>query len=259
MPNIALVSPCGGTGRSTLTATLTALVSRSNGWSLAVECDPQNLLALHFGAEQAVDEGLASQALRGQAWNAAALVARDGSLVLPFGPLAPLALIDWERRLVVEPDWLWAHLDRLVRPPGAWVFIDTPRTPSVLARQAARAADAVLLVLRADGAALGLLDTALDALDAKITLAVVNSYDPALALQSEVVAALYERLGERLSPHLIHRDEALPEAFAQRRFPGDYAPHAQAMQDIHGLLRWIRQRCASMSPTAGPTAGRTLG
>jgi len=246
MPRIAIVSPCGGSGRSTLTASLATLAARSGVWGLALECDPQNLLALHFGAEHAPAEGLASRAARGQVWNTAALAASDGTLVLPFGHMDAPALVDWERRLIVEPDWLTARLATLAQPDDGWTFIDTPRAPSVLTRQAVRAADAALLVLRADGAALSLLDQALAMLEDRPTLAVVNAFDPARVLQTDVMAALYERLGERLSPYPIHRDEAIPEAFARRMSPEDHAAHAQVIHDLHGLLRWIQRQCRTM-------------
>jgi len=243
---VALVSPCGGTGRSTLTASLATLAARSGFWSLAVEFDPQNLLALHFGADGPPGEGLASRAARGQVWNTAALAASDGTLVLPFGAMDAPALVDWERRLVAEPDWLFARLDTLARPAEGWTFIDTPRAPSVLARQAIRAADAVLLVLHANGANVALLNSALELLEGKPTLAVVNAFEPGRVLQSDVLTLLFERLGERLSPYPIHRDEAIPEAFARRVSPDDHAAHAQVIHDLNGLLRWIQRQCRPM-------------
>jgi len=247
MPCIAIVSPCGGSGRSTLTASLATLTARSGVWALAVECDPQNLLALHFGAEQAPVDGLASRAAQGQVWNTAALAASDGTLILPFGAMDAPALVDWQRRLIVEPDWLGARLDTLARPAESWTFIDTARAPSVLARQAVRAADAVLLVLRADGASVALLESTLQLFEDKPVLAVVNAFDPGRTLQHEVLAVLYERLGERLSPYPVHRDEAIPEAFARRMSPEDHAAHAQVIHDLHGLLRWIQRQCRLMT------------
>ncbi len=246
MPSIAIVSPCGGAGRSTLVASMATLAARSGVWGLAVECDPQNLLALHFGADRAPSEGLASRAARGQVWNTAALAASDGTLVLPFGAMDAPALVDWERRLIVEPDWLLTRLDTLARPTDSWTFIDAPRAPSVLTRQAVRAADAVLVVLRADGASTALLEQTLEALADKPTLAVVNAFDPSRVLQTDVMATLYERLGERLSPYPVHRDEAIPEAFARRMAPGDHAPHSQVVHDLHGLLRWIQRQCRTI-------------
>jgi cellulose synthase operon protein YhjQ len=246
MPSVAIVSPSGGAGRSTLAASLATLAARSGVWGLAVECDPQNLLALHFGAEQAPLEGLASRAARGLVWNTAALAASDGTLVLPFGAMEPPALVDWERRLVIEPDWLAQRLDTLARPADGWTFIDTPRWPAVLARQAVRAADVTLVVLRADGASVALLDPILAMLEGTPALAVVNSYDPARTLQADVMAALHDRLGARLSPHPVHRDEAIPEAFARRMAPEDHSAHAQVVHDLHGLLRWIQRQCRTM-------------
>jgi cellulose synthase operon protein YhjQ len=246
MPSIAIVSPVGGAGRTTLTACLAATATRGGQWSLAVEFDPQNLLALHFGADHPPADGLVSRASRGQAWNTAALAASDGTLVLPFGAMDAPALVDWERRLIVEPDWLYARLDTLARPPDGWTFIDTPRTPSVLTRQAVRAADATLLVLQANGTAMALLENALDMLDDRPTLVVVNTFEPGRVLQTDVVALLYERLGDRLSPYPVHRDEAVPEAFARRLAPGDQAPHAQVVHDLNGLLGWIQRQCRTM-------------
>ena len=246
MPTIALVSPCGGAGRSTLAASLATLAARAGRWGLAVECDPQNLLALHFGAEHPPFDGLASRAARGQPWNTAALSASDGTLILPFGLLEAPALVDWERRLITEPDWLLARLETLARPADGLTFIDAPRAPAVLARQAVRAADAALLVLRADGASIALLEAALDSLGDKPVLVVVNAFDPARTLQSDIMATLFERLGQRLAPYPIHRDEAIPEAFARRVALGDHAPHSQCVHDLHGLLGWIRRQCRTM-------------
>jgi cellulose synthase operon protein YhjQ len=246
MPSVAIVSPCGGIGRSTLAASLATLTTRSGAWSLAVECDPQNLLALHFGAAQAPAEGLASRAARGQVWNTAALAASDGTLVLPFGALEPQAVVDWERRLVAEPDWLAARLHTLARPADGWTFLDTPRWPAILARQAVHAADIVLLVLRADGASAALLEPTLSLLEDLPLLAVINAYEPSRNLQADVLAALQARLGARLAPHPVHRDEAIPEAFARRMSPEDHCAHAQVVHDLHGLLRWIQRQYRTM-------------
>ena len=86
MPSIALVSPCGGSGRSTLTASLATLAARSGVWGLAVEMDPQNLLALHFGADSAPAEGLSGgSALARLGLGRACTGARRCSARLGFG------------------------------------------------------------------------------------------------------------------------------------------------------------------------------
>ena len=112
--------------------------------------------------------------------------------------------------------------------------------------------DATLLVLRADGPSISLLEPTLTILEDRPVFAVVNAYDPARTLQADLMAALFERLGEKLSPYPIHRDEAIPEAFARRMSPEDHAAHAQVIHDLHGLLRWIQRQCRPMTePRSG--------
>jgi hypothetical protein len=64
-------------------------------------------------------------------------------------------------------------------------------------------------------------------------------------------AALLERLGPALCPYPIHRDEAVPEAFARQAALPDAAPHAQATHDLQGAWRWLQARFA---PTAHQAA-----
>jgi cellulose synthase operon protein YhjQ len=246
MPTLALLSPCGGTGRSTLTAALASVSARRKTWSLAVEFDPQNALALHFGADTAPTDGLASRAARQLAWNTAALSAADGTLVLPFGALDSPALVDWERRLIVEPDWLHARLESIASPADGWIYIDTPRWPSTLARQGLAASDVALVVLRADPQSVQLLSDMRHLSEDRSALFVVNQYDPTRRLQSDCLSILREKLGDALCPVPVQRDEAVPEAFARRLGIEDHAAHAQAVHDVHGLLAWIRRQYRTM-------------
>jgi cellulose synthase operon protein YhjQ len=246
MIRIALVSLGGGNGRSTLTASLTRLAARGGHWALAVECDPQNLLGLHFGLDGPPADGLASRAAQERAWNTAALAAPDGALILPFGSLTAPALVDWQRQLIAEPDWLGCRLNEIERPHSGWTFMDAPRAPSILARQSVRASDAVLLVLHADSICLSLLDAAIEMSEGRRLMAVVNAYDPSRALQTDILGRFFERLGERLCPYPVHRDEAVPEAFAHRAAVIDHAPHSQVAHDLHGLLRWIGRQSRAM-------------
>ena len=238
MPSLAVVSLAGGVGRTTLTAALATLTARAGHAALAVDWDPQNLLALHFGLEAPPAEGLAANAAAGKPWDTSALQDADGAVVLPYGRL--------DHELARHDDWLAEQLAQLDLPMGAsghaWTFIDTARAPSRHAVQAMRAADSVLLVLRADPGALALLPQALALARSQPLLAVINGFDASRPLQQGVRAALQARLGSRLVPHVVHRDEAVPEAFARLAPLHQQAPHAQATHDLHGLLRWLEGR-----------------
>jgi len=246
MPSLAVVSLAGGVGRTTLTAALATLAARAGHAALAVDWDPQNLLALHFGLEAPPAEGLAANAAAGLPWHPSALRSADGAVVLPFGQLDTAQLRRQHPQMADSSDWLAEKLDQLDLPAGpsgqSWTFIDTPRAPSQRTLQALRAADAVLLVLRADPGALALLPQALELAAAQPLLAVINGFDASRPLQQGVRAALQARLGARLVPHVVHRDEAVPEAYARLAPLHEVAPHAQAAHDLHGLLRWLDGR-----------------
>ncbi len=242
MPSVSLISACGGVGRSTLTAALASETARAGHWSLALECDPQNLLALHFGAEQAPADGLMSRSMKGRAWNTAALRAADGTLVLPFGALDADLLGRCMQRMLAEPDWLATRLAALDRPAAGWVWLDTARAPSVFATEAVRASDAVLLVLRADPVSLSLLEPVLASLPGKPLAAVVNQYEPERSGQAEILASLQQRLGAALAPFPLPRSEALLTAFLARLAPADQAPDDPYTTHLRGLLQWLRLR-----------------
>lgn len=255
MPSLAVMSVAGGVGRTTLAATLATLAARTGHASLAVDWDPQNLLALHFGEQQPPAEGLAANAASGRPWQGSALRSADGALVLPFGRLSLEQLRDWYPQMARDRHWLAERLAQIdLAPPSgaaAWTFIDTPRSPSLLTEQALLASDAVLLVLRADPGAVALLPEALALAAGRPLLAVINGFDASRPLQQGVRAALRERLGERLVPHVVHRDEAVPESFARLGPLPELEPQAQATHDLFGLLRWLQTRLA---PAGGSDA-----
>ena len=246
MPSLAVISLAGGVGRTTLAATLATLAARAGHASLAVDWDPQNLLALHFGMEHPPAEGLAANAANGLPWQGSALRSADGAVVLPFGRLNVEQLRDWYPQMARDRGWLAERLAQIAPPATAsarqWTFLDTPRAPSLLTEQAMLAADAVLLVQRADPGALALLPQALAMAATRPLLAVLNGFDASRPLQQGVRAALQARLGARLVPHVVHRDEAVPEAWARLAALPEQAPHAQATHDMHGLLRWLEAR-----------------
>ena len=245
MPSVAVISLAGGVGRTTLAATLATLAARNGRSSLAVDWDPQNLLALHFGLQQPPAEGLAANVAAGRPWQTSALRSAGGALVLPFGRLTVDQLRDWYPQMARERGWLAAQLSKIELDQTAgpsWTFIDTPRAPSLLVEQALLAADAAMLVLRADPGAMALLPEALAIAADKPVIAVINGFDASRPLQQGVRAALLSRLGARLAPHVVHRDEAVPEAFARLSSVADLAQHAQATHDLFGLMRWLEER-----------------
>lgn len=241
MQRLALVSICGGVGRSTLAALLATASARQGRWSLLLEWDPRNTLAWFLGARHGGREGMARAALDDVSWQTAGLRADDGTLLLPFGRLTPSEEAAFAWHMAEDPHWLRKRLDLLDAPAGGSVFIDTPAGPSAYQRQAVQAADAVLLVMRADIVGTVLLDQALGLAGDRPVAAVLNDLDITRPSQNAALRQLRDLLGERLVPYPVHRDEVVPQAMALNLALPDHAPQSQAMHDLHGVLAWLQR------------------
>lgn len=241
MQRLAIVSICGGVGRSTLTAMLATLAARQGRWSLLVEWDPRPVTAWAMGARHGSREGLARAALDQQPWESACLQADDGTLLLPFGRLTPSEEAGFAWHMAEEPQWLARQLEQLEAPDNGLLFIDTPTGPSVYQRQAVQAADAVLLVTRADMVGTVLLDQGLALAGERPVAVVVNELDITRPSQNDALRRLRAALGGQLVPYPIHRDEAVAQAMALNVALPDHAPKSQAMHDLHGVLAWLQR------------------
>lgn len=237
----ALVSICGGVGRSTLSALLAMAVARQGQWSLLLEWDPRNVLSWYLGARYGGRGGMARAALDGVSWQAAGLRADDGTLLLPFGRLTPSEEAGFAWHMAEDPHWLAKQLDSLEAPAQSSVFLDTPAGPSPYQRQAVQAADAVLVVMRADMIGSVMLDQSLALAADRPVAVVVNELDISRPSQNAVMRQLREHLGERLVPYPVHRDEVVPQAMALNLALPDHAPQSQAMHDLHGVLAWLQR------------------
>lgn len=241
MKTIALVSACGRAGRTSLTAILASMLVRRGYDTLAVECDPQNLLALHLGLSTPPVRGLSSEPSDTSTWADTAWQNSDGVAFVPFGQIDFDALVAFEHTLATQPDWLRGRLAMLATTDEMLVLVDAARLPSVYAAQAIRAADYVLVLLQAEGeffATLGHADGWV-AQGGQAHGYLVNAFDTGRTLQHDVLSALLETLGPRLAPYLIHRDESIPAAFAKLSFVFDLFPQSLAVHDLQGACDWL--------------------
>ncbi|RZF31450.1 cellulose synthase operon protein YhjQ [Paraburkholderia sp. UYCP14C] len=243
MKTIAVVSTAGGTGRTTLTATLAVLLARRGRQVVALDFDPQNMLGAQLGIDGLAATGL-SQALldADTAWHAYTWRNADGVLFVPYGAVSAAQSTQCDARLAAEPRWLADALAELDLPRDGVVLIDTARYPSQQAEHALRCADLALCVTPPEPAACATLVARLAALrDACAQLRViVNRLNPARDMQRDVLAMLGAALGDNLPlAQRVHLDVALPESFARGTWPFDDAPHSQASHDLQGLANWL--------------------
>lgn len=255
---IAMISTVGGSGRTTLTASLAVLLARRGRAAVALDFDPQNLLAAHLGLDTFAQAGLGSALATGSdAWQTPTWRNADGVLFAPYGELAAPERIVAEARLAERPRWLADAIARIDLPPTGVVLIDTPRYPSVQAEQAVRCADLVLCVTPPEPAACATLARRLNALsDARAEIKIiVNRLNPAREMQRDALAMLRVAAGDAgtLMPR-VHLDAALPEAFARGTWFFDDAPYSQASHDLQGIASrlegWLDERRAKLATQA---------
>lgn len=241
MRRIAVVSICGGVGRSTVSALLATLHARQGRWSLLVEWDPRPVAAWTMGARHSGREGLARAALDRTPWESSCLQADDGTLLLPFGRLTPSEEAAFAWHMAEDPSWLAQRLEQLDAPEDGLVFIDTPTGPSVYQRQAVQAADGVLLLTHADMIGTVLIDQGLALAGERPVAVAVNQLDVTRPSQNDALKRLRAALGAQLVPYPVHRDEAVAQAMSLNVALPDHAPKSQAMHDLHGILAWVQR------------------
>ncbi|MGY8524059.1 cellulose biosynthesis protein BcsQ [Paracidovorax citrulli] len=255
MKTIAIIAPMGGAGRTTMTAALAALLAERGHATLALECDPRNLLGLHFGMPEAPENGLAAAMLdeAGDAWAATGMRSEEGVLFIPWGDgmrIAPDGDDAVLRRLLTQPRWLRERLAQVDLPADAVALIDTPAWPAPQVTLALAAADLALVLVPPEPEACATL--------ARLRLALLQAGVPAVfaatrvqaarQLHADVLALLRATLGDAMLPYQVHLDVGLPEALARGENFCKSTPHSQAAHDIQGiaawLSRWIADRVA---------------
>lgn len=251
MKLIAIASMKGGVGKTTTTANLaSALLAEQGGKGVfVVDLDPQNALHLHFDFLERSNEGICSHGVRSISLKGALRQSASGVGCFPYGAATEQERQAFQDMLRADPDWLYRELVGLGLPKNSIVLIDTPPGNTVYLQQAFRCADIVLLLLLADAGSYltlpameGWLVDALQRYPQLLAVYVVNQADNGQPLHRDMLDVLRLRLGDRLAPVSIHRDEAVPEAMAFQQSIIRYDPHGQATQDVCRLAFWVRNQ-----------------
>ena len=243
-PNtIAVVSPLGGIGRTTLTAHLATLAAAQGLPCLAIDLCAENMLGRHLGAQQATEAGWATLAAQQQWWGNAALGNSAAVDLLPFGSASAAELALLQRAWAQSGDWLGDRLKALEVPTGSLIFLDTPAWPAPLACQALTVADTVLVVLESSARAChaqALVAQALTMAPAAAHCAIViNRIDPRRPSQRSALETLRQQWGALLLPYAVHEDENITQASAHATSVCAWAPHAQSSHDLQGISQWL--------------------
>ncbi len=248
MTVIAVISPKGGVGKTTVAVNMACALAAGDHVVRLVDLDPQNALRLHLGADPADPGGLVHQTLQQNSWYYAEYDSAYGVSFVPYGKVTEFERITFEAHLTQTPDWLRDNLAELGHEPGSYTIIDTPPGPSVYVQQVLSIANLVLVVMIPDAGSYATL-TAIEGLldyycanrtDFYGSYYVLNQFDAEHPLNRDIKTVMQTVLGDRLAPYPIHRDESLSEALAFQQPAGQYAPHCQAVDDIVQLTQWMQ-------------------
>ncbi len=243
MKIIAMVSACGGVGKTTLVASQAALLSRRQIPVAALEMNRQNVLGSFLKLPDRSLSGLLAHTQDGlAAWSRATHRNEEGIDLVPFGQVDMASATAFDAMLASDPDWLASQLQKIDLAENGVVLIDTAGLPDIKTAQAIRCADLVLCVTRPEPVANASLAQFFKILraDCRELKIVVNGVSPARPLHYDMLTMLRARVGiDTLLPMRIHLDDAVPESYARGAYCFDVAPHSQAAHDLQGLANWL--------------------
>lgn len=253
MTVIAVISPKGGVGKTTVSVNLACTLAAMGRSVRMVDLDPQNAMRLHLGADPGDGNGLIHQTLQQSSWYYAEYDSAYGVSFIPYGRASEVERITFEAHLALTPNWLRDNLSALENEHGSLTIIDTPPGPSVYVQQVLSIANLVLVVMIPDAgsyATLGSIEGLMDYYCANRTdfygsYYVLNQFDAEHPLNRDIQSVMKNTLGDRLVSFPIHRDESLSEALAFQQPVRQYAPHSQAVEDIQQVSDWLLKRVDS--------------
>ncbi|GAB3629002.1 Iron-sulfur cluster carrier protein [Pandoraea terrae] len=251
---IAVASSAGGAGRTTLVANLAALLAREGVPVLALELDPQNVLASQLGLDVPPALGIVSFVDTPQRLSEAVQRPRPALALLPSGQGDAAMQARLCETLTREPAWLRQQLGHLGLPPGTVVLVDTDRYPSAVSRHAVAAADIVLGVVPLTSAGYVTLPDLMHAGARRLHI-VTNWASSPSPVNNDLYHLVKARAGSAILPMRIHRDGMLSEASARGVPVFEHAEGAQSATDIAQLADWLRAAIAASPGPATATFG----
>lgn len=221
----------GGVGTSSIVAALGYALHQLGQKVLLVDMCPQNILGLHMGLDLAPAKGWARATLDQQPWHEQAWSVEPDLCVLPYGQLQATESEQLDAQLRADPH-MWSQRQRLLADAFDWIVFDLPQ--QLPGHCNGPRCELPITVLNADAACHALLQPTLS----EASCLLVNRFNAARQLQRDLLLIWQHRYAHKLLPLILHADEAMAEALAQREPAGRYAPGSLIAQDILSLASW---------------------
>jgi cellulose synthase operon protein YhjQ len=239
---VAVVSPKGGVGKTTLSAGLATMLRLHGGQTLAIDLDPQSALQYHLQVSPDV-AGMGNASLLGENWRSLLLPGSAGTQLLPYGQLNEEERRTLERYLDSDPQWLARQLANMNLGENDVVVIDTPPGRTAYLEQVLAVADHVLVAVTADAASYQTLDQMEFLLKANrarqaptVCSYVINQFDASRVFCRDMLVVLQRRLGNQLLG-VVRVDHDISEALAYGRNPLEGTCTSDGCKDMLALGR----------------------
>jgi cellulose synthase operon protein YhjQ len=238
LPMLAIFSLAGGTGKTSLAATLARGLALRGEKIVLADTTAQGLLPIYFGLHE-LRAGAVHEIEAGAEGGTGTLVlamhsGRGGEDAGRRAALADEIILrgEGQDRMVLDlatgSDWL---IRRLVEMHPTVLVPIAPDINSVMSLQAV------------ERLFHGVMDSQRRPL---LPVYVLNQFDASLPLHLDIREVFRRRLGDRLARVAIRRSPAVSEALAEGMTALEYAPDDPISQDYLDLVAWVR----SISPTA---------
>ncbi|WP_160120345.1 cellulose synthase operon protein YhjQ/BcsQ [Rhodovarius lipocyclicus] len=255
MPLIAVASPKGGGGKTTLTAHLAALLAAKGYRVLAIDLDPQNALRVHLGISIRDEAGFLAHITERPNWRQSLRHTEFGVQLLPHGAADPAEVLDIATALAQDPSLLAEPVRDMLRDPDLLVLVDSPPGPSAALVALYPLIDHMLVVLLADGGSASLIPQIVSGRFmgrgsmiqrlAEKSMVVINQFERGAALPEAVLDLATRSLGHRLLG-VVARDAQVMEALASKRLLTDGA--RGAAEDMAILTDSLIRRASLRKP-----------
>lgn len=247
---IAIVSPKGGVGKTTLCSALACTLAR-HGRVVAIDLDPQDALQYHLGVSAATAPAAVPAADVAPDWRAAWRDGSAGTRVVTHAVLAREGEAALARQLAQDPQWLMRQLQAMQLQPGDVVLLDLPAGQTAYLDQALQAADQVVAVVTPDAGSFLALEHMRQALHGRNNCRyIVNKYDGSRTFCQDMLEVLKRWMGPRLAG-VIGLDHAISEGLAYGFNPLIKAGHSPAYEQLQSISEQLHAEVAKSAHVGG--------
>ena len=239
---IALISPTGGAGRSSLAIAAATQLSMLGRKVTLIQADPANNVEFQLGYTESSTHGLGNVIRQGDHILADVLKTTEaGFHLLPFGQSSVAQLFTTDRVLMEQPHRLTEMLRNPLFEDDSVMIVDLPRWPSPWCQKIMELSDLNLITLVPDSASILGVDIMLPQLleGRGASYFLMNRFDSAKVLHLDLWTLCKMKLSHRLLPFYLHEDQSLSESLAAGLPLSEYAPRSQLVDDHQKLCNWI--------------------